>query len=217
MSEELRRRQGGACKARAAHESLINRCPRGPRAPINPKGVSIGALGYATSFEHLVASRMVQGVCVAGLTAAASLSMLDLATPLNRARTLAPVAVAYSAGIAAGPVLGGLLMEAVGIRSTFVAVGGLYGALMLCNHVLIAETAPKLRSGRLWDELCETAAQWKPIIERRSVRDVYCFNGTYFRVCSGRWNIARDTPGAGGTQCGVSRGFWIDDPSLALH
>lgn len=77
----------------------------------------------ATGFEQLLVARMLTGACVAGISAASSLTVLDIATPLNRTRTMAPVGMAMTTGIAVGPALGGILLEGIGMRPTFVFTG----------------------------------------------------------------------------------------------
>ena len=66
--------------------------------------------------------------------------MADVSTPLNRASTFSPLMSAFSAGMALGPAIGGILHDAWGIRDTFFAVGLSYSVASIWNHVSVQET-----------------------------------------------------------------------------
>eukprot|EP00392_Amoebophrya_sp_AT5.2_P002870 g2875.t1 len=106
-------------------------------------------------------SRMLVGACVAALTSSASMSMMDLGTKLNMTRTIAPVGIAFNAGIAIGPAIGGLLVSKLGMEPTFLLVGATFLGLMVANHFVIVETAPKLlKSVSLNRQIHEAVSLW---------------------------------------------------------
>ena len=75
--------------------------------------------GLAPAFVWLVVARAVQGLGAAMLLAAGQAAVADLFDERQRGRALAAQHVAASVGFAAGPALGGLLIETVGWRSVF--------------------------------------------------------------------------------------------------
>jgi len=63
-----------------------------------------------------------------------------VSTPLSRARTFSPLMSSFSAGMALGPAIGGILHDAWGIRDTFFAVGLSYCVASVWNQVSVSET-----------------------------------------------------------------------------
>ena len=102
--------------------------------------MGVGGIGLATQFEHLILCRTLTGIGVSLLSTAATLSIADISTPLNRARTMAPMMSAFAAGTALGPAVGGLLADKIGVQSTFYLVGGMYLALTSINQMALTET-----------------------------------------------------------------------------
>lgn len=80
------------------------------------------------NFEQLVAARLVQGLGVSALITSATMAVADISTPINRARMLAPVMAAFSAGTVLGPAAGGFLAGSIGLQPTFFVVGSLFFA-----------------------------------------------------------------------------------------
>lgn len=103
-------------------------------------GLSVAGLGLSTSMEHLFLCRLLTGVSVAGLASAVITSISDLSTPLNRARTMAPLQTCMNAGVALGPAVGGVLASYLGMTDTFFLVGGCLAATGLVSHLLVHET-----------------------------------------------------------------------------
>jgi MFS family permease len=81
-------------------------------------------------------------VGVAGFMTAATMYLSDISTPLNRARTLAPPSVAFSAGASIGPAIGGVLADTMGIPFTFFTVGAFFGLMSVGNQLLMPESSP---------------------------------------------------------------------------
>jgi MFS family permease len=103
----------------------------------------VGGIGLADQFEHLVLCRFMTGIGVSALSTAATLSIADCSTPLNRATTMAPLMSSFAAGTAMGPVIGGTLADQMGIDSTFYLVGCIYLSLTAINHFVLTETKMK--------------------------------------------------------------------------
>jgi MFS family permease len=80
---------------------------------------SIGA-AMATSFGVLVAARALQAVCAATLSPAAQSLLRSAAGPEQRGRVFGILGSVMSTGAAAGPVIGGALVQAFGWQAIFV-------------------------------------------------------------------------------------------------
>jgi hypothetical protein len=87
-------------------------------------GVGLGSIGLALlpgfGTPWLVACRFVSGLGVSAFVAGGFMFMSDIATPLNRTRTLAPVMAGFSGGAALGPAMGGALIGSVGEGCVYV-------------------------------------------------------------------------------------------------
>jgi MFS family permease len=102
--------------------------------------LGVGGIGLASSFEALYVCRLLTGLGVAALSTAGTLMITDISTPLNRASTYAPIMSAFSAGTAVGPALGGMMVDQMGLQSTFCMVGLSYFGVALVNRSLLKET-----------------------------------------------------------------------------
>eukprot|EP00553_Chaetoceros_curvisetus_P002596 CAMPEP_0204619310 /NCGR_PEP_ID=MMETSP0717-20131115/5725_1 /ASSEMBLY_ACC=CAM_ASM_000666 /TAXON_ID=230516 /ORGANISM="Chaetoceros curvisetus" /LENGTH=451 /DNA_ID=CAMNT_0051633287 /DNA_START=167 /DNA_END=1522 /DNA_ORIENTATION=- len=102
--------------------------------------MGVGGIGLASQFEHLIVCRTLTGLGVSLLSTAATLTIADCSTPLNRARTMAPMMSGFAAGTALGPAVGGLLADKVGVNATFYLVGGIYLVLTAINKISLTET-----------------------------------------------------------------------------
>ena len=169
-------------------------------------GLGVGGISLASEWEHLVVCRTLTGVGVSLLSTAATLSIADCSTPLNRARTMAPMMSAFAAGTALGPALGGLLADTIGINSTFAAVGATYFGLTFINKVVLSETQLASEIDRIfpWNEglkrrekikhhtrddyatsMQTAVSQWTPLWKNTKVRHVVMMNGFYWFSLSG--------------------------------
>jgi MFS family permease len=142
--------------------------------------------------------RLFTGLGVAGLSTAATMTLSDISTPLNRASTMAPIMSAFAAGTALGPALGGVLCDSIGIAPTFYLVGVSYFGLAAVNMALLRETQPKpmhfpwqqvsLTPPKeiTFKESFETAVgQWVPLLSNPPVRNVCIMNGFYWIALAG--------------------------------
>jgi MFS family permease len=106
--------------------------------------IGMGSIGFALmpglGTPWLISCRLVSGLGVSAFVAGGFMYMSDISNALNRTRTIAPVMAAFSAGAALGPAVGGLLVDTIGIPSTYGIVGGLFVLLAAVNSKLLEET-----------------------------------------------------------------------------
>ena len=104
-------------------------------------------MAYATRPWHLFALRAVQGL-VAGY-GPLTLAMAAASVPQQRlARAIATVQTAQRMGPAIGPVVGGLLASAFGLRQVFLVAAGVYVAASLIMTVFYVEPSGRSGDGR---------------------------------------------------------------------
>ena len=104
-------------------------------------------MAYATRPWHLFALRAVQGF-VAGY-GPLTLAMAAASVPQQRlARAIATVQTAQRMGPAIGPVVGGLLASAFGLRQVFFVAAGVYVAASLIMAVFYVEPSGRSGEGR---------------------------------------------------------------------
>lgn len=160
--------------------------------------LGVGGIGFATSFEHLYLCRLVTGMGVASLSAAVTMTVTDISTPLNRASSFAPVMSAFAAGTALGPALGGVMCDQIGIHPTFLVVGVSYIGLAAVNNILLSDTQPKpivfpWQKNSKASEALPTIGQsfqaalgqWVPLLSMPPVRNVCIMNGFYWMGLAG--------------------------------
>ena len=160
--------------------------------------LGVGGIGLATSFEQLYLCRLFSGLGVASFSTAATMTVTDLSTPLNRASTFAPIMSAFAAGTALGPALGGILVDQIGISPTFYLVGASYVGLAAINNFLLDETKSKpmtfpwqqegsKEEGKvsISDSFKDALSQWIPLLSDPVIRNVCIMNGFYWIALSG--------------------------------
>lgn len=112
-------------------------------------GVIIALMGLVQNVEQLLVLRILQGVFTG--TVAASTALVATIVPRDRlASSMGLLQTSAYMGIAAGPTLGGLIAELVGIRGTFVVAGALLFGAGLAVWLLVHEhyePAPERRPG----------------------------------------------------------------------
>lgn len=164
----------------------------------------VGAIGLAGGFEQLYVCRLLTGLGVAGLSTAATMTVTDISTPLNRASTFAPIMSAFAAGTALGPALGGLLVDEMGLNPLFFSVGTSYLLLAAVNSALLDETKAKpvvfpwqytndgtsnpLLQGEqssIKDAFQKALGQWVPLLSEAPVRNVCIMNAFYWVALAG--------------------------------
>lgn len=179
---------------------LVERHGRKPYLVYSLIGIAfgVGGIGFASSFEELYLCRLATGMCVASLSAAVTMTVTDISTPLNRASSFAPVMSGFAAGTALGPALGGILCDQIGINPTFYIVGVSYVVLAGVNNYLLKETQPKAMTFP-WQKPPQWAAppptiiesfqsalgQWVPLLSMAPVRNLCIMNGFYWMGLAG--------------------------------
>ena len=107
------------------------------------------AMAYVTRAWHLFALRVLQGF-FAGY-GALNVSMAARSAPREKMVTaIGTVQTAQRLGPALGPIIGGLLAPAVGLRNTFLVTAGVYGVALVMITALYREPplAPPAADGR---------------------------------------------------------------------
>jgi DHA1 family multidrug resistance protein-like MFS transporter len=108
--------------------------------------VVMALMAFTTEPWHLFALRAVQGL-VAGY-GPLTLAMAAMSVPPARmSRAIGTVQTAQRVAPAIGPVIGGVLAAAVGLRNAFFVSAAVYGIAFLLMAWLYTEPAPAVRQG----------------------------------------------------------------------
>lgn len=100
-------------------------------------------LALATSPLFFVLIRFVEGACVSGLIPAASAIVGDRIAPEKQGRWIGMITTAQAIGVALGPALGGVLVNAWGSTSPFFLSAGITLLAFLLALLLVPETLLK--------------------------------------------------------------------------
>ncbi len=163
-------------------------------------GLSAISLVFLPGFgvDWLVACRFFSGFGVAAFIAGGNMFVSDISTPLNRARTLAPVMASFSGGTALGPALGGALVHLLGLANTYIAIGGMFGFIGLMNHYTVTETltaraAVLQRQQQKERETVEGETKKQPN-ESNSVRELVTAVSSSFKEARVTWKELLKSP-----------------------
>src|SRR5688572_12592176 len=130
-------------------------------------------MGLATEPWQLFALRALQGL-VAGY-GPLTIAMAAESAPRDRmAHAIGLVQTAQRVAPAVGPVVGGILAQAVGLRNAFFVAGAVYGLAFVLVSVLYRETSRSTREK-------ETRARM-PMREILSIRNLLLLMGVIFGV-----------------------------------
>ena len=127
----------------------------------------MGLTATVSTLSELVAFRFLNGVGGSLQMAGAQMYLSDISTPANRARTMAPIGMAFAAGATVGPGIGGLMAEHFGFRTPFFLVAGAMGLVSLANYMYLPETRKVERpvaSQGILREFRSTVGQWGPLL-----------------------------------------------------
>jgi MFS transporter, DHA1 family, multidrug resistance protein len=109
--------------------------------------VVMGMMAYAAQPWHLFALRAVQGLVAGYGPLAISMAVIS-APPEHMARAIGTVQTAQRIGPAIGPVLGGLLAAAVGLRGAFLVSAAVYaGAFLMVTFMYRELSHTRRRDG----------------------------------------------------------------------
>ncbi|ETN98325.1 major facilitator superfamily [Reticulomyxa filosa] len=105
---------------------------RKPLLISGPLIATIAMTGTATanSYSQMMLWRLMLGMGESFQMSGAQTSLTDLSTAKNRARTIAPMQMCWSAGMALGPILGGYLGDYL-INNKY---GGIFKLEMVCRN-----------------------------------------------------------------------------------
>lgn len=150
--------------------------------------VANAVIGLAHSMEVLLLGRLLTGVGVAMFVTSSALYSTDVSNVLNRARTMAPVGIAFSVGATLGPAIGGVLTSAIGISNTFYLVGATFGMLAGVLKFSLVETL-KVKIEREYSSYMSATMsemrEWKALMQNEDIRSTVLFNMAYWVAFSG--------------------------------
>jgi MFS family permease len=165
------------------------------RRPLLVSGPFISAVGMTftalcTTANELIATRFVTGAGGSLSQAGSQSYLVDISTVKNRARTMAPMAAAFSAGALCGPAIGGFIGESYGLAAPFYFVGGAIFCVTLNNFLMLPETKPPQpeegeKPKSLRDEFGDTLALWKPLLKDKNIRGILSVYTSYWMLSVG--------------------------------
>ncbi|MCP4304520.1 MAG: MFS transporter [bacterium] len=122
--------------------SVADRIGRRPIVLVSLAGHVIANLGFlvTSSFEAMVAVRLLQGAMTAGMFPAAMGVVGDLVPEKGRGRWVGVIMASYGFGFIFGPVVGGLLYDAAGFEAPFLASAAVGGGAFLLALAFLRET-----------------------------------------------------------------------------
>eukprot|EP00927_Polykrikos_kofoidii_P044220 TRINITY_DN38247_c0_g1_i1.p1 TRINITY_DN38247_c0_g1~~TRINITY_DN38247_c0_g1_i1.p1 ORF type:complete len:580 (+),score=78.24 TRINITY_DN38247_c0_g1_i1:50-1789(+) len=131
-------------------------------------GTSIGLLSLVSSLEQLLLCRCLGGAALAGIFAAVQAESLKVQTPLNRARSGAPLTQAVNAGFAMGPALGGVLSGYMTMEAAFAGVGvGFFIAAGAASKVYVESSPPTgSKIANPFDLFGKAFGSWRDVLQR---------------------------------------------------
>jgi DHA1 family multidrug resistance protein-like MFS transporter len=180
---------------------------------------SLGMLvmASANSLTGLLGSRFLTGVGGSMQMTGAQMYLSDISTAKNRARTMAPMGIAFATGATIGPALGGWMADAAGLRAPFYFVALATFLVSYSNYRLVPETRKFLlepgqqqlqlllhdsnnnnnnkspqnnKSTSLKEEFQLMSSQWRPLLQDQRMRSVLTMHLTYWSVQSGcTWTL----------------------------
>ncbi|KAJ9458421.1 hypothetical protein DIPPA_02044 [Diplonema papillatum] len=197
---------------------------RKPLMVMGPALSSVGMLlcSVASSLEELLAMRTLSGAGGSFQMTGSQLYLADISRPENRARTMAPLAAAFSTGAATGPIVGGIIAAECGLAAPFLFVGAALLCASVNNYAMLTETLPKQPSpppGAQPGSLASVAASvkatttaWKPLFRSPSMRALLALHTAYWACSTGAMFmllplVAADSFGMGAAEIG--QGFTV--------
>lgn len=158
-------------------------------------GLAFNSVGYAgmgmvQSLAPIIGLRFVSGIGACFIMAGSITAAVDLSTPANRARMIAPVMTAFSAGTVLGPAVGGVMVGSLGLEYSFALVGGMFLANAIAARIFLPETLPA-EVRQAGDNMSAAAtvrgqlAQWRPMVADPAIREILGVNVAYWVALSG--------------------------------
>lgn len=147
---------------------------------------SAAAVVLSTSATGLIAGRLMGGIGVTMFCCGACMFATDVSTPLNRAKTLAPVQAGYATGAALGPVIGGTLISTIGMTETFVGTACTFVTIAAATQLfadetgVVAENTPGILAS-----LRDQFGQWGPLMRDQEIRHMVGSAFLYYVALAG--------------------------------
>lgn len=171
-------------------------------------GMSIAGAGCTLfpgfGVPWLLFCRLNTGMYLAGISAGAQMYITDISNQLNRARMFVPLQTSFNLGMIVGPVLGGGLIEVMGISNTFFLVGSMCASIGVLNHHTLIETMKKKGTNSPSSQQQQQQQQediplvkavarsfgtsfskWRQLLNNHELRKVVGLNGIYWFVLCG--------------------------------
>ena len=170
---------------------LTEKFGRRPFLTLGPAltGISMIGTGLSTTLPTLLGCRVITGLGGAAQMTGAGLYLADISRPSNRARTLAPMTAAFSAGASFGPAIGGFLAQTYGLAPCFFYVGGAIGTVGALNWLLIPETKPPMSAEKNTSDdykvLKNTLHTWRRLSTNTTVQCILATHLCYWGTISG--------------------------------
>jgi len=169
---------------------LVAMCDKYGRRPFLVYGPLFSAmstlfLGGAQNVGMLLLGRTVQGISGSAQMSGAMLYLADISTRENRARTLAPPMIAWSAGGMLGPAVGGWLVDSYGLRVPFFVVGSMISGVSALNWYLIPETLNRPSDKPLKETIKEGVYQWPGLVANPNIRLIVGLHTCFWMLYSG--------------------------------
>lgn len=144
------------------------------------QGSSMALMGCAGSFQPLLLARTGFGLGTSLHVAASTMAVIDLSTPLNRARMLATTQTAFSVGKVLGPAVGGVAVGLFGVVPTLSAMGCCFFTNALFTRAKTCETmaAPTEKKSIVgaWQHLF---GQWSSLARDTDLRALLVVNAIF--------------------------------------
>ncbi|NJN16797.1 MAG: multidrug efflux MFS transporter [Oscillochloris sp.] len=144
----------GSLSDRLGHKLMVERAMFGG-------ALILLLMGFARSAEELVLLRVVQGM-ITGTVSAANALVASVAPRDRIGYAMGTLQVGMWSGIAAGPLLGGVLADAFGFRSPFLLTGGLLFAAGLL--VFFGVKAGERPAAKPKDQRVGLLASWRTVM-----------------------------------------------------
>lgn len=139
--------------------------------------VSMLGTGLSTTLPVLLMWRVVTGIGGSAQMTGAALYCSDISKPHNRARTLAPMTAAFSAGAACGPAIGGALASQFGVGPCFYFTAGAIASVGVLNYFQLPETKAKAARSKeknrtMKEILSRQVEKWRKLSSMPDVRAI---------------------------------------------
>jgi len=158
-------------------------------------GLGMAFIASSKSLWELVGYRFLTGLGGSFQMTGAQMYLSDISTPENRARTMAPIGIAFATGATIGPAIGGYLSQNYGLQAPFFVVTTAIALAATLNYRLVPETRPATLQERkpvtsVLEEFKSVSHQWKPLLSHPDMRRVLGLHLTYWCVQSGcQWTL----------------------------